>query len=403
MFLISILIDVLKYFLNSTNIFKYYLHILKTVEFFIFKMEITQKSRIQISSPLYNKKLHRLPVKRSNVQINNFSININNSGKITNELIHENHIKINLNENNENESDVELLFEPTTDTKPITTSISESCNISNLRSFLDSIPTKTSSNSLNETSESNQNKSHNHIHHIHRHRHARHRNYKIKNIRDKKEDLNESFDDPDSISIPAIQFNAELSNYVPFINFESNLDRESNDFDLKDNNLNNLKVSTDENVKKENYKFQNSSLKRSQHLHRSTPNLTSISYDDIDSRSLIQNNDIDEKTNLVNNNYPSNLELSTNNCQIYNDFQRNDLILNKTKLINNNLNNLINNNNYKKCLQRYKLINEGDVHLCKLAHSRNVFSKILSSKLLRRWKAHHIILKDTGIYSTTVS
>lgn len=52
--------------------------------------------------------------------------------------------------------------------------------------------------------------------------------------------------------------------------------------------------------------------------------------------------------------------------------------------------------------QRYKLIVEGDVHVCKLPHTRNVFSKILNSKLLRRWKAHRLVLTDTEIYSTTV-
>lgn len=52
--------------------------------------------------------------------------------------------------------------------------------------------------------------------------------------------------------------------------------------------------------------------------------------------------------------------------------------------------------------QRYKLIGEGDVHVCKLPHSQNVFSKILNSKLLRRWKGHRLVLNETEIFSTTV-
>ena len=48
------------------------------------------------------------------------------------------------------------------------------------------------------------------------------------------------------------------------------------------------------------------------------------------------------------------------------------------------------------------VIGEGDVHVCKLPHSQNVFSKILNSKLLRRWKGHRIVLNETEIFSTTV-
>jgi hypothetical protein len=61
--------------------------------------------------------------------------------------------------------------------------------------------------------------------------------------------------------------------------------------------------------------------------------------------------------------------------------------------------NLINSN---KLNQRYKLLTEGDVYVCRLPHSRNVISKILNSKLLRRWKSHRLVLTDTEIYSTTV-
>ena len=79
-------------------------------------------------------------------------------------------------------------------------------------------------------------------------------------------------------------------------------------------------------------------------------------------------------------------------------------IMNNSKIVKNlktNLN-IINNNNVKKNTQRYKMLLEGDVQVCKLPYSRNVISKILNSKLLRRWKTHRLILTDTDIYSTTV-
>ncbi len=95
--------------------------------------------------------------------------------------------------------------------------------------------------------------------------------------------------------------------------------------------------------------------------------------------------------------------------------QRRDSMLNNTKIVNNlklNLN-IINNNTsissnstgsgVKKSTQRYKMLLEGDVQVCKLPYSRNVIGKILNSKLLRRWKNHRLVLTDTEIYSTTVS
>jgi hypothetical protein len=80
-------------------------------------------------------------------------------------------------------------------------------------------------------------------------------------------------------------------------------------------------------------------------------------------------------------------------------------MLNNTKIINNLKTNLsiINNNNVKKNTQRYKMLAEGDVQVCKLPYSRNVISKILNSKLLRRWKNHRLVLTETEIYSTTVN
>ena len=51
---------------------------------------------------------------------------------------------------------------------------------------------------------------------------------------------------------------------------------------------------------------------------------------------------------------------------------------------------------------KFKLINEGDVQICRLDHSSTLLSKILSSKFLRKWETHHVQLGDFQIQSTTV-
>ena len=53
--------------------------------------------------------------------------------------------------------------------------------------------------------------------------------------------------------------------------------------------------------------------------------------------------------------------------------------------------------------QRYKLINEGDILICRLNHTRTIVSKIMNSKYLRRWESHRIILGQNDISSTMVS
>lgn len=50
---------------------------------------------------------------------------------------------------------------------------------------------------------------------------------------------------------------------------------------------------------------------------------------------------------------------------------------------------------------KFKLIHEGDIQVCRLNHSRTLISKVLSSKFLRRWEAHHIYLGDFQLYSAT--
>ncbi len=52
---------------------------------------------------------------------------------------------------------------------------------------------------------------------------------------------------------------------------------------------------------------------------------------------------------------------------------------------------------------KFKLIHEGDVQVCRLNHSSTLLSKILSSKFLRKWESHHVVLADYHLYSTTVS
>ena len=90
--------------------------------------------------------------------------------------------------------------------------------------------------------------------------------------------------------------------------------------------------------------------------------------------------------------------------------QNNSSELSKTKqndkqqqLNQNEINNLIKYRCLKKTGQRFNLLHEGDVCVCKLPHSRNLISKILNLRLLRRWKQHKIVLEETEIKSTTVS
>ncbi|KAH7978569.1 hypothetical protein HPB49_005934 [Dermacentor silvarum] len=52
---------------------------------------------------------------------------------------------------------------------------------------------------------------------------------------------------------------------------------------------------------------------------------------------------------------------------------------------------------------KFKLTHEGDVQLCRLNHSRTVISKILSSKFLRRWETHRVVLGTSEMSSKTPS
>lgn len=50
---------------------------------------------------------------------------------------------------------------------------------------------------------------------------------------------------------------------------------------------------------------------------------------------------------------------------------------------------------------KFKIIHEGDIHLCRLNHQRTVISKILSLKFLRRWETHRLYLTSVNIASKT--
>ncbi|XP_046842090.1 C-Maf-inducing protein-like isoform X2 [Xenia sp. Carnegie-2017] len=52
---------------------------------------------------------------------------------------------------------------------------------------------------------------------------------------------------------------------------------------------------------------------------------------------------------------------------------------------------------------KFKLIHEGDIQVCRLNHSGTILSKILSSKFLRKWESHHIVLADIQLYSNIPS
>ncbi len=51
---------------------------------------------------------------------------------------------------------------------------------------------------------------------------------------------------------------------------------------------------------------------------------------------------------------------------------------------------------------KYKLMQEGDIQLCRLNHTRTIVSKIMNSKYLRRWESHHLVLGSCDIQSATV-
>ncbi len=52
--------------------------------------------------------------------------------------------------------------------------------------------------------------------------------------------------------------------------------------------------------------------------------------------------------------------------------------------------------------QRYKLLTDGLVQVCRVPHAKNIIEKIRFSRFLRRWEDHHIHLVHNEILSKTV-
>jgi hypothetical protein len=55
----------------------------------------------------------------------------------------------------------------------------------------------------------------------------------------------------------------------------------------------------------------------------------------------------------------------------------------------------------RRVQQRYKLLIEGVVQVCRVPHAKNIIEKIRFSRFLRRWEDHHINLESSEITSET--
>ncbi len=58
--------------------------------------------------------------------------------------------------------------------------------------------------------------------------------------------------------------------------------------------------------------------------------------------------------------------------------------------------------NGRRVQQRYKLLTDGTVQVCRVPHAKNLIEKIRFSRFLRRWEEHHINLEHNEISSETV-
>ena len=58
--------------------------------------------------------------------------------------------------------------------------------------------------------------------------------------------------------------------------------------------------------------------------------------------------------------------------------------------------------NGRRIQQRYKLLTDGLVQVCRVPHAKNIIEKIRFSRFLRRWEEHHIQLEHNEICSRTV-
>ena len=53
--------------------------------------------------------------------------------------------------------------------------------------------------------------------------------------------------------------------------------------------------------------------------------------------------------------------------------------------------------------QRYKLLLDGSVQMCRVPHAKNIIEKIRFSRFLRHWEEHHITLASNEIVAEMVS
>ena len=58
--------------------------------------------------------------------------------------------------------------------------------------------------------------------------------------------------------------------------------------------------------------------------------------------------------------------------------------------------------NGRRVQQRYKLLLDGLVQVCRVPHAKNIIEKIRFSRFLRRCEEHHIHLEQNEILSATV-
>ena len=60
------------------------------------------------------------------------------------------------------------------------------------------------------------------------------------------------------------------------------------------------------------------------------------------------------------------------------------------------------NHHQRRNQQRYKLLLEGSVQMCRVPHAKNIIEKIRFSRFLRHWEEHQISLEQNEIVSKTV-
>jgi len=56
----------------------------------------------------------------------------------------------------------------------------------------------------------------------------------------------------------------------------------------------------------------------------------------------------------------------------------------------------------RAAVQRYKVLADADVQVCRVPRGKNIVDKIRFSRCFRRWQADHITLEQSEIISATV-